>query len=192
MLAVKTLPEIEAEITRLAAVLGVKRRGMLPTYGRSSDFAQPHIEVHRSGYHLVVVERGQELSRLTTPDLDEVLYQVFEGVTSELAGDYELAHRVEGIDGRRVWFPLQVELLGRLSDDWARRQAGEQATLLRRYPFDDHADKRADLSQQLRAAGHSPTAAWRAACERYPLPRAAGRRRSKNGALGDVPDGGGR
>jgi catechol 2,3-dioxygenase-like lactoylglutathione lyase family enzyme len=72
-----------------------------------------------------VVERGQELRRDTTRDLDELLYHVFESVTFELACDYERAHRIAGEDIRRQLFARQLELLSSLSPAWAEREASE-------------------------------------------------------------------
>src|ERR1700733_8471898 len=84
---------------------------LLPTYGESEDFALPHIEVDSRGYHHVVVERGVERNRVTTPDLQEFLYRVFRAITSTLAGS---ARRVKGEDSRRQLFRRQIELLAKL------------------------------------------------------------------------------
>jgi hypothetical protein len=51
-----------SEIDDLAQRIGASGL-ILPTYGRSEDFARPYIEVDDSGYHYVVVERGQEMER---------------------------------------------------------------------------------------------------------------------------------
>ena len=163
----KTLGEVEKEVCRLAAVIRAGS-GLLPTYGRSEDFARPHIEVGAAGYHYVVIERGQERSRYTTADFDELLYQIFQDITFSLACEYELAHRVERQDCRRVLFWRQVELLTQLSDRWGRRGSAEQQAILRDHPFDDLSGERATLTRQLREGGQTPQAAWRMACEQYP------------------------
>ena len=164
------LTAIQAEVERLAAVIGASGYD-LPTYGYSEDFARPHIEVDAGGYSYVVVERGQELSRMTTPDLDELLYCVFESVTFSLAVKYELAHRIEQQDGRQIMFRRQIELLRMLSVAWADRQSADQDRILREHPLDDQASIRARLTGQLRQQGYSADAADRSACERYPLPK---------------------
>jgi len=92
---------------------------LLPTYGRSEDFARPHLEVNAAGLHFVVVERGQEQMRRTTQELDELLYWVFEGVTSSMAWDYELQHRIPNQDHRILSFQYKVKLLSKLNADWA-------------------------------------------------------------------------
>lgn len=156
-----TLSEIKTDVDRLAAKVGALGY-CLPTYGRSEDGARPHIEVDARGYHYVVVERGQELKRITTNDLNELLYQIFEAVTFRLACDYELANRIESQDCRRLMFRHQIELLAKLSEGWSIRENQQHEQILREHPFDDFADTRANLSKQV---------GWKAACEKYPLPQ---------------------
>ncbi|HYY56938.1 MAG TPA: Imm63 family immunity protein [Pyrinomonadaceae bacterium] len=163
-----TLSEIRTEIDRLAARIDASGY-VLPTYGRSEDGARPHIEVDARGYHYVVVERGQELERLTTSDLDKLLFNVFESVTFSLASKYELAHRIEHQDCRRILFRRQIELLSMLSPHWGERQARSHEQTLRQHPFDDHASIRASLTKEYRDQGYSPEVAWSMACELYPL-----------------------
>lgn len=133
-----TLSHIEAEVDRLAVKIGASG-SVLPTYGRSEDGARPHIEVDSRDYHYVVMERGQELTRRTTDDLDELLFHVFSGVTFSLACAYELAHRIEHQDVRRILFRRQVELLSLLSPHWGERESRNHEHILRNHPFDDEA-----------------------------------------------------
>jgi hypothetical protein len=131
-----SLNEIKAEVVRLASRIGTPDN-LLPTYGHSEDGARPHIEVDSRGYHYVVVERGEEISRITTHELDELLYRIFEGVTFGLACEYELRHRVRNKDFRRLLFKYQVELLTRLSPKWGEIESQDQARILQRHPYDD-------------------------------------------------------
>jgi hypothetical protein len=164
-----TLDEIKAEVNRLAALINASA-SMLPTYGYSDDGARPHIEVDARGYHYVVRERGEELSRLTTFDFDELLYDVFRDVTFHLAGKYELKQRVENQDSRRLIFKHQIELLSKLSPKWGEMNAQEHERILEGHPYDDQANIRAELAKTLREQGLSPEAAWKKACDQYPLP----------------------
>lgn len=132
-----TLEAIKSEVESLAAKIGASGY-VLPTYGRSEDFARPHIEIDSRGYHFVVVERGQELKRITTTDLDQLLRHVFDCVTFELACRYELAHRVEGQDCRRLIWQHQKELLQTLSTRWAALLAQQIEEILRKHPYNDH------------------------------------------------------
>jgi len=136
----KALPEIKAEVTRLAQVLGASGND-LPTYGHTRDFAYPHIEVDKERYHYVVVERGQELERKSTTDFDELLYWIFVDTSHSLAFAYELKNRVEDQDCRRIAFPKQVELLGLISPHMAARRAKEIEQILASAPYDDEPTK---------------------------------------------------
>lgn len=157
----KSFAEIKSEVNRRATLIGAAGHHSLPTYGRTEDGARPHIEVDSRGYHFVVVERGQELERFTTFELDEVLYRIFQSVTFSLAIEYELAHRVETQDCRRIGFQKQVELRARLSQRWADSEVDEHQRILQEHPFDDQSAIRARLSAQV---------GWQRACEQYPLP----------------------
>ena len=163
------LREVQAEIERRAAVIAAPP-SYLPTYGKTTGHARPHLEVDGHGYHLVTVEQSVEESRATTRDLDELLFLVFKGVTLGMARDHELRHKVEDADPRRLLFARQAELLKRLSVEWAKREAQEHERLLLVHPFDDGAMLRAKLCRQLREDGHSSEDAWQMACDRHPLP----------------------
>jgi hypothetical protein len=166
-------PEYEAvksEVDRLAAKIRAVG-AILPTYGYSDNWARPHIEIDTRGFHFVVQERGHELQRVTTRELDELLFHVFRSVTFELALKYELEQRVEELDHRRTAFRHQEELLSMLSPSWGEREADEHRKILKEHPFDDLASLRARFTASLREQGVSDEAAWEKACEKYPLPK---------------------
>jgi hypothetical protein len=165
----QSLTDIQREVEKRAAIIGATGR-ILPTYGKTDDWARPHIEVDSRGFHYVVVERGQEVERFTTDNLDELLYRVFKNVAWALASVYELNHRIDGQDCRRQLLGKQIELLGQLSPAWAELQSEEHALILQEHPFDDFSLTRALYTKALRDKGQSADAAWRAACEKYPLP----------------------
>lgn len=132
-----SLDEIKVEINKLAAQLDAPDH-LLPTYGYSEDGARPHIEVDSRGYHYVVVERGDELKRITTFELDELLYYIFEAVTFDLACQYELKHRVKHQDFRRLLFQHQVELLSKLSPKWGEIETRDHERILEKHPHADN------------------------------------------------------
>ena len=164
-----SLRDVQSEVERKGAAIAAPA-AYLPTYGKSTDHARAHLEVDGRGYHLVVVERGVEESRTTTRDLDELLFLVFKAVTLAMASDHERAHKVETTDPRRVLFARQIELLARLSPEWAKREAEEHERLLRVHAFDDGGMPRARLCRELREQGHAAEVAWQMACDRHPLP----------------------
>ena len=115
---------------RLAARIGAPA-GHLPTYGQSEDGARPHVEIDVYGrFAYVVVERGAELSRRDTEELDELLGWIFQDVTFAMACDYEARHRVEGEDFRRLLFTYQFELLDQLNPVWTERRKAALGQIL--------------------------------------------------------------
>ncbi len=132
-MAQPTLAEIQAEVERLAAVIDAPP-GLLPTFGTSRHGVHAEIEMHGEDslqMSWVVRERGEERERHTTLDLDELLYWVFRAVTSSMASQWEVAHRVEGQDFRKLMFTKEFELLGTLNPSWAERRRAELGDLVR-------------------------------------------------------------
>ena len=146
-----SLDALRARIEALAQEVGAGPQ-MLPTYGRTEDFARPHIEVD-DRYHWVVVERGEELERRSTADLDQLLEWVFEAATFELACAHELQHRRAGPDSRRLMFRHQEALMARLDPAWGERLARRHADILGRHPFVDQPGWRIDPPAPDRVSG---------------------------------------
>ena len=165
----KSLDGIRKAVAKLAQRIEAPA-SLLPTYGRSMDFAHPHIEVDQRGLHFVVVERGQEQERRMTNDPSELAYWIFETVTFSMASDFELHHRKEGEDCRRILFSKQEELLAQLDSSWRNRLRGYHFRVLKNHPFDDQSSIRAQYCKQLRDDGADADKAWSLACEKYPLP----------------------
>lgn len=63
----------------------------------------PYVEVGEA-YYFIVEERGIELERRKTIDLDELLYWVFDGVTFTVASTFETRNREPNKDSRRLLF----------------------------------------------------------------------------------------
>jgi hypothetical protein len=113
------------------------REESFPSFGRSRDFGDAHIEID-DRYHWVTVERGRELERRTTADLDELLYWIFSSITWDLASAYEMNHRRGGVDTRRLLFAKHIELLDGLDIAWGSRKWAELAAIVAQHPFADH------------------------------------------------------
>jgi len=123
---------LQRRVGELASRLGVSDF----TIRRDSGGEGSHVEIS-DAYHLILSERGKELRHRTTTDIDELLYWIFESLTSIMAWDYEVRHRREGEDFRRQGFAKHIELIGILSATWADRLREELDEVLRRHPFDD-------------------------------------------------------
>jgi len=130
-----SLETIRTRIEHLAAEIDAPAT-YLPTFGNSRHDGSHHIELDRL-YNWVVCERGSELQRRSTADLDELLFWVFSTVTFSMAVDFELAHRRSREDFRRQLFQKQEELLSKLSQPLADREARDHQAILQRNPFRD-------------------------------------------------------
>ncbi len=86
----------------------------------------------------MVVERGEELERRTSTELDDLLYAVFRHVTWSMASDFELRNRDQGKDPRRLLFRQQISLLFALDESWGERRRQEIERTLQNHPFADN------------------------------------------------------
>jgi hypothetical protein len=135
-----TLQEIGNYVNSLAERIGAPAT-ILPTYGRTDDGARPHVEIRDGELFYVIVERGEELKRVRTVEIDHLLYLIFSDVTFSMAVKFEYKHRNALQDFRRILFAKQEELLGLLNPAWREKEQMAHQTILSEYPFDDEVDE---------------------------------------------------
>jgi hypothetical protein len=164
-----TLSEVKELIDQLAEKIDAPQNS-LPTYGYSEQSGRWEVIVDAEGYQLVAFERGKELERYITSDIDELLYKIFDGVTFWLACKYELAHRIQEQDSRRILFQHQFELMSAFSLNWGAQLQHEHDEILKKHPFDDFVNLRSSLRTKLRGDGYSEDIVVRMAEEQYPPP----------------------
>lgn len=130
-----SIHEIQDEYAKLAARWSLEDTA-LPIGSTPTDDGRPHLQFSDDGFvSLVVTERGQELSRKNSKDIDEILYWIFEPMAYSRAWDYELKHRVGDADSRRVVFPRALDEIGKISKDWREKMRAEQFEILEKNPF---------------------------------------------------------
>ena len=164
----QTLQRVRNRVEELAIKINAPAEA-LPTYGKSKDFAHPHIEVDEDGlYYYVVVERGVELERKVTPNLNELLHWIFKNVSFTMACHFEFQNRIEDKDFRRILFSKQEELLGILNNTWKEEQIEEHDQILKRNPFEDASLLRSTYCRELRGKGLSQEEIDFLAYKKYP------------------------
>ena len=99
-----------------------------------------HVEQQGDNYCYVVTERGIELDRRKTKDIDVILYWLISELTWDMASDYELRHRVVNQDSRRQLFAKHLELLAKVKIEWSQRKSAEYDQILKEHPFIDKAE----------------------------------------------------
>ncbi|MDR3680383.1 MAG: Imm63 family immunity protein [Flavipsychrobacter sp.] len=131
-----TLDDVKDLVNGLAAKIDAPSDS-LPTYGYSKE-GWPHIEETANGqFDWVVIERGQEMDRYFAADLNDLLYKIFSSVTSNMAGDFEVRHRIKGEDSRRQRFAKQEALLLILNPEWCERTKQYHQSVIANHPFRD-------------------------------------------------------
>jgi Immunity protein 63 len=121
----RSLAKIHADTLRLVLGLGGRERH-LPTFGYSTQEGFPHVEVSSDQYHYVTAERGQEFSRQSTTNYQELLYWIFSDVTQKMAfaPDADLGQPGQ-VEYWRIAYRKQIELIGRINSDFAPRLAAD-------------------------------------------------------------------
>jgi hypothetical protein len=115
-------------------------------------------------------DRSKNEERPTTNDPSELAYWIFKSVTFSMAAKFELHHRNEGEDFRRILFSKQEELLAQLDSSWRSRLQAHLSQVLKTAPFDDQSSIRVQYYKQLSDDGADADKAWSLACEKHPLP----------------------
>ena len=165
----KSLKEVKQIVGKLGRMIKAPTSD-LPTFGRSSGWARPHIAVDSMGYHYIVEERGQEIRHETTDDLDQLMFWIFEQVSFDISLRESVAARQENLDDSRFFYVRQEELLHKLKPGWAEVIHQKHAKILEEFPFDDFAYVRALYCKQLRESGLSEEEIDKIAFEKYPEP----------------------
>lgn len=109
--------------------------GLLPEINKSNDFAKPFIEIDRSRYNYVCRERGEEIFRKIPFDINELLYEVFDNVTFEMATKWEVKNRKQNEDFRLQLFAKQVDLMTRINKDFGDRLNNKLQRILKFGPL---------------------------------------------------------
>lgn len=103
---------------------------------RQND-GSPHVEIGENEYYYVVTERGSENSRRATKEKDELLYWMLSDLTFWMAVEFEVKHRMEKRDFRRMLFARQLELLNKVNPKWADKRQKKINEILLEHPFED-------------------------------------------------------
>ena len=149
----KQVQLLKKEFERLARKIKVPEKHK-PTFGPNDNDVKPYIfQDYKNDLHYIFKERGEVVFDKITYDFDELLFWVFDDITSAMSYDYELKNRIEEQDFRRIGFNYQVELMTNLNKVWGEKTEKKQKKILENYPFDDFSSQRSDYCRQLRKLG---------------------------------------
>lgn len=97
----------------------------------------PYISFENDSYNYIYSERGYEFSRKVTHSLNTLLYWIMSEFAYQIAYQYELEHRVEGRDGRRIAFPKFIEIMANMNPDWESEARVDIQKILAEAPYED-------------------------------------------------------
>lgn len=127
---------IQEMVWELAARIDAPK-SLTTVFSRSPQDGRPHVEIHGDEFWLVTEERGSVFSVQKTENADILLYWLFRSITSRMAQEYELQHRDERQDPRRIIFSKQLELMAKLSSSWHNLLKHEIETICVANPYID-------------------------------------------------------
>ncbi|MDO6409912.1 Imm63 family immunity protein [Pantoea phytobeneficialis] len=102
------------------------------------DDGRPYLSVENDEYNYIYSERGYEFSRKKTSSPDELLFWIMYDVVHQMAVSYELNHRIEGCDVRRLIFRKVIEYLSQLKSEWGEKAKEKFNQILVQDPFKDN------------------------------------------------------
>ncbi len=97
----------------------------------------PYISFEKDSYNYIYSEREYEFSRKVTHSLNTLLYWIMSEFAYQIAYQYELEHRVEGRDGRRIAFPKFIEIMANMNPAWESEARVDIQKILAEAPYDD-------------------------------------------------------
>ena len=128
--------EIQEKIYEYGSIINAPK-DVLKIYPSPQPDGTPYIKINNNEYLYIVEERGMELERRITANIDVLLYWIMSDVIFFLASQYELENRAEGFDSRRLMFKKEVELFKVLKKDWANITEMRINRILEEAPYND-------------------------------------------------------
>ncbi|MGE8654472.1 MAG: Imm63 family immunity protein [Acinetobacter gandensis] len=128
--------EIQEKIYEYGSIINAPK-GALKIYPSPQSDGTPYIQINNNEYLYIVEERGMELERRITANIDVLLYWIMSDVIFFLASQYELENRAEGFDSRRLIFKKEIELFKVLKKDWANITEIRINKILEEAPYND-------------------------------------------------------
>ena len=131
-----SINSIQQQVWEMASKINAPK-SLTTVFAASPQDGRPHVEIHKDEFHLITEERGAFFSENVTENLDILLYWIFRSITLQMAQEYELQHRVEHQDSRKIMFLKQLELMFKLSPTWHNQLKDEIEAILFANPYVD-------------------------------------------------------
>ncbi len=114
-----TLPQIEGKVREFAYIINAPE-DLIPTFGYSKESGLPHIEIYNETYYLLVSENGNQLSKKSTTDPDELLFMIMHTVSMSMACE-RMALQIGNESFRLRFFQAQKNIMSKINLSYASR-----------------------------------------------------------------------
>ena len=123
-----TLPKIEAEIREYAAIIDAPEE-FIPTFGSSNQSGLSHIEIQDGRYFLIVCEKGDELSRESFDNADELVFKVLQDISYSMACDLDF-DGTNDQNFRELFLDAQNSIMSRIYAYYSEKVKRKKETLI--------------------------------------------------------------
>ena len=144
---IKNIIEIENEIKALYGEICEGVEDEFQTMGIDDIYFQEstpngrpgaYVFPDEKGYHLDSVgERGGIIEQRLFNNFSDICFELCWSLCSSISIKYASKNRIKGEDWRRVIFPKSIQLLGKISLEFAERGQAEIDKILEENPYDD-------------------------------------------------------
>lgn len=138
---VVSMNEIQALVDKLGTKISAPK-SLLVVLPTPADDGTPYVEIRGENFSYVSSERGCEIYRKLTKDLEELTYWIMSRVARQMAAKYELENRVDGCDTRKLYFDTFIKMLGEIKYEWGEKARSEVEEILKTSPYLDCVDAR--------------------------------------------------
>ena len=128
--------EIQEKIYEYGSIINAPK-DVLKIYPSPQPDGTPYIKINNNEYLYIVEDRGMELERRRTANIDVLLYWIMSDVIFFLASQYELENRAKGFDSRRLIFKKEIELFKVLKKEWGNITETRINQILEETPYND-------------------------------------------------------
>ena len=132
-----THEQFDAKMRELGALIDVPEK-YYPWVGRR-NYDGVYVEIDKPVpiYRWVIIERGHEIESRIFSESHDLLYVVFQFITSEMSVRYVVRSKKPNQDTRRLLFEHQLILLGKINEDFRRKREAEIKEILAKAPYRD-------------------------------------------------------
>ena len=106
--------------------------------GTDNSIEGSYIFSKNEEYHILFTEKGKIRSDIVTHEERDVLWNVLQIITPNVAMEYALRNREKGKDFRRALFSKEKEIFSVFGKDFEKRKDAEIQEILSRNPYNDN------------------------------------------------------